>query len=315
MNKRVISAIFLLLVVCSPLHAMEWMWLEKMRLSVQQLNYRGEFMHRRGDDTQVFSIVHRFTEGTATELLRQLDGHMIEVLRQGEKLTCYFPEGTESAAEHPVPAAPFSQLSEMGLEQISLAYTASEVGEDRVAGYMANIIKLTSDQWRYEYRFWLEKETHMLLQSEIIDSRGKVLEQFRFTRLELNVTLSNQELRPKIEQPALVQSSQVNHQSNQVKSDKVTLTWVPSGFLVNHSQTMASANGWTEKISYSDGLTSFSVFVDSQGLASSQSTMAKMGATTAIMVSRDKLGVTVVGEIPEQTAMKLAQSVTLIKDF
>jgi sigma-E factor negative regulatory protein RseB len=294
---------------------MEWMWLEKMRQSVQQLNYRGEFMHRRGDDTKVFSISHQFREGSATELLRQLDGHMIEVLREGETLTCYLPEGTESAAEHPVPAAPFSQLTTMDLEQISTAYSATVMGEERVAGYLANIVRLTSDQWRYEIRFWLEKETHMLLQSEIIDASGKVLEQFMFTRLELNIALGASELAPKISQPALVQSSQISHQSNGLMSNKVSLGWVPKGFKVNHSQTMMNSNGWTEKVIYSDGLTSFSVFVDSACLASSQSTMAKMGATTAIMLSRDKLGVTVIGEVPKQTALKLAQNVSLIKDF
>jgi sigma-E factor negative regulatory protein RseB len=155
----------------------------------------------------------------------------------------------------------------------------------------------------------------MLLQSELIDANGTVLEQFRFTRLELNAVLKTNELTPSVESPVLVQKSQISHDANKAKSEKVALNWMPKGFELSNSTTTATAQGWTEKLIYSDGLTSFSVFVDSAGLIMPQSTMAKMGATTALMISRGKLGITVIGEVPEQTALKLAQNVELIEDF
>jgi negative regulator of sigma E activity len=57
-------------------------------------------------------------------------------------------------------------------------------------------------------------------------------------------------------------------------------------------------------------LTSFSVFVekDSQ-LANAQSAVAKMGATSALMVFQQGLGVTVIGEIPADTAKRIAEQV------
>ncbi|MFQ3231633.1 MucB/RseB C-terminal domain-containing protein [Reinekea sp.] len=316
MSKIVFRLLLVGLVSMQSVQAMEWMWLEKMRLSVQQLTYRGEFLHRRGDETNVYSVIHQYDkQGGTTELLKQLDGFMVEVLRQGELLTCYFPEGSETAADHAVPAAPFTQLTAMDIERISQTYKAMEVGEERVAGFKTKIISLSTGPWGYEHRYWLDKGTHMLLQSELIDADGNVLEQFRFTRLELNAVLKPTELTPTVESPVLVQKSQISHLANKQQSKKVKLNWMPNGFMLSHSATSASAQGWTEKLIYSDGLTSFSVFVDSAGLKMPQSTMAKMGATTALMISRDKLGITVIGEVPEQTALKLAQNVVLVEDF
>jgi sigma-E factor negative regulatory protein RseB len=315
MSKIVFRLLLISLVSLQTVQAMEWMWLEKMRLSVQELTYRGEFLHRRGDDTNVYSIVHQHDEQGTTELLKQLDGFMVEVLRQGDLLTCYFPEGSESAADHAVPAAPFTQLTAMDIDRISQTYKAMEIGEERVAGFKTKIISLSTDQWGYEHRYWLDKGTNMLLQSELIDANGNVLEQFRFTRLELNAVLKTNELTPTVNAPVLVQKSQISHNANKLQSEKVTLNWMPNGFMLSHSATSVSAQGWTEKLTYSDGLTSFSIFVDSAGLDMPQSTMAKMGATTALMISRGKLGITVIGEVPEQTALKLAQNVELVEDF
>jgi sigma-E factor negative regulatory protein RseB len=230
-------------------------------------------------------------------------------------MTCYFPEGAEAAADHAVPAAPFTQLTTMDIDRISQTYKAMEIGEERVAGYQTKILSLTTDQWGYQHRFWLDKETYMLLQSELIDANGNVLEQFRFTRLELGVDFGPTDLQPTVTSPAMVQQSQIAHDSNKAPSNKVNLNWMPNGYELINTETTITAQGWTERLLYSDGLASFSLFVDSAGLSLPQSTMAKMGATTALMISRGKLGVTVIGELPEQTALRLAQNVSLLEEF
>lgn len=296
-------------------HSMEWTQLDEMRQAVQQLSYRGEYLHRRGDQSSAYSVVHQFADGQSTELLRQLDGDMIEVLRRGDEMVCYLPSDASGALNHAVPAAPFSQVEALDLPTIAGNYKAKTIGTERVAGFAASIIELSGDDWRYRQRLWLEQETKLLLQSELIDLDGTILEQFRFTRLELSVQIGQAELTPALKgQPGVVQQSvqierPVQESSAQFKSQ---LRWIPDGFELSYGERTVTASGWLEQRTYTDGLVTMSVFVE-QGKQTDgqQSGLAKMGATTALMTFRDGMSITVVGEVPNQTAKSIAEQISL----
>ncbi|WP_320821561.1 MucB/RseB C-terminal domain-containing protein [Reinekea sp.] len=306
--------VLLALVAAAPIQAMEWQWLDAMRQSVQETNYRGDYIHRRGDQTNAFNIVHRFNQGQSVELLRQLDGDMIEILRDGARTVCYFPEGSEAAMTHAVPAAPFSQVAELDLQRIGENYQAHGMGEQRVAGFNARIIDLKGDEWRYSQRFWLETESNLLLQSELIAPSGEILEQFRFTRLEIAVTIEAAELIPSLKDSAVLQ--QVAFRSPpDVANDtgyRSKLNWLPAGFSLAHAEAHQDSTGIYEQRTYSDGLASFSVFIEGLALpATGQSALAKMGATTALMTSMNGYSVTIIGEIPALSAKKIAQMLSI----
>jgi len=304
----------LLLLGAAPVQAMEWQWLNAMRQSVQETNYRGDYIHRRGDQTNAYSIVHRFDQGQAVELLRQLDGDMIEILRDGLRTVCYFPDGSEAAMTHAVPAAPFSQVAELDLQRIGENYQARASGEQRVAGFNARIIELKGDEWRYSQRFWLETESNLLLQSELISADGQVLEQFRFTRLEIAVTIEDVELTPSLKDAAVLQQVAFRSPAD-VANDagyRSALDWLPAGFSLAHAEARQDSTGIYEQRTFSDGLTSFSVFIEGLALpATGQSTLAKMGATTALMTAVNGYSVTIIGEIPALTAKKIAQMLSI----
>lgn len=296
-------------VVLSPsVLAMEWHWLEQMRLAVQQTSYRGEFVHRRGDDLSAYSIVHRYQQDQSVELLRQLDGDMVEVFRQGERLVCYYPEGSSTSMNHPIPAAPFSQVFELDLDQIGDSYRAQLVGEEHVAGYLARIILLKGDEWRFSQKLWLEKDSDLLLQSEWLDSDGNALEQFRFTRLEIGADVAVDELTPMLEGQAERQQTIFRMVAQTPVDDQFLsrLEWVPEGFVLTHATVNQQAEKWTEQRSYSDGLSSFSVFVEKgTGMDSINGSVARMGVTNAFMATKSGYALTVVGEIPSKTAKKI----------
>ncbi|MEJ2045070.1 MAG: MucB/RseB C-terminal domain-containing protein [Reinekea sp.] len=313
--------VFVLALMLFPVlgQAMEWQQLEEMRQAVQQQNYRGEFLHRRGDQTSVYSIVHRFEDGQGTELLKQQDGDMIEILRHDDKVICYFPAGSESAANHGIPAAPFSQVSQLALKQIASNYHAHSLGQAIVAGLKTNIIELTSDEWRFSQKLWLEVDTRLLLQSEIMDARGQVLEQFRYTRIELGADIGDQELVSRLsDQQGVMQ--QVNTKTAQPKPISsglhTKMSWAPEGFNLVSAQQQMNATGWIDKRTYSDGLASYSVFAEMvpEDEDSKQSAMAKMGATLAFMTHNNGLAITIVGEIPDATARQVAKKLQM-EDF
>ncbi|EAR10327.1 MucB/RseB C-terminal domain-containing protein [Reinekea blandensis] len=294
--------------------AMEWQMLEDMRQAVQQQSYRGEYLHRRGDHSSVYSVVHRFEDGVSQELLRQLDGDMIEVLRQGDERICYLPPDARGALNNALPAAPFSQVEVLNLQTIADHYQASSVGSERVAGYQASIIELKGDDWRYRQRLWLEKQTGLLLQSELIGPEGVVLEQFRFTRLELGVEVLDRELVPTLRG----ESDVIRQRVQRVIPDSLPddgfssqVDWLPAGFERTFSQRTVGNSGWLEQRTYSDGLATVSIFVEQGESDDASSGLAKMGATTAWMTFRQGVSITVVGEVPNQTVKAIAKEISL----
>ncbi|WP_320824573.1 MucB/RseB C-terminal domain-containing protein [Reinekea sp.] len=314
MRSYLYLSVLLALVGAAPVQAMEWQWLNAMRQAVQDTSYRGDYIHRRGDQTNAYSIVHRFDQGQAVELLRQLDGDMLEILRDGLRTVCYFPDGSEAALTHAVPAAPFSQVAELDLQRIGENYHAHASGEQRVAGFNARIIELKGDEWRYSQRFWLETESNFLLQSELIDPSGVILEQFRFTRLEIGATIEAAELVPSLKDSAVLQQVAFRPPVD-VPNDadyNSQLDWLPVGFSLAHSEAHQDSTGIYEQRTFSDGLASFSVFIEGLALpAADQSALAKMGATTALMTSVSGYSVTIIGEIPVMTAKKIAQMLSI----
>lgn len=291
-------------------HAMEWSDLDAMRQAVQELNYRGEYIYRRGDETSAYSIVRYVTSRHQVELLKQLDGDMIEVLRDGEKVVCYIPAGSEAALNRPVPAAPYSLLAEVDWQLISQNYQATMIGEQRVAGYQTKVIELSGDEWRYRKRYWIAEDSHMLLQSEIRDQEDQVLEQFRFTRLELDPAINLDDVEPSLAQEAAVQQTIYYQPDPVVMTDmdfQSAVNWLPEGFLLSGSKRTAHESGWTEQRTYSDGLASFTLFVEfGEQFAPA---VARMGATTAMMFVGDGMSGTLVGEIPVSTARQISSSI------
>ena len=314
--KTVVYSLFVLMLLPAAVHAMQWQQLEAMRLAMQQQDYRGEYMHRRGDQTSVYSVVHQYRDGVSSELLRQLDGDMIEIVRDHDRVVCYFPQGAEEAAGHAIPAAPFSQAAQLDLAKIAANYSAHSLGRERVAGLMADIIELRSDDWRFRQKLWLDVNTHILLQSEILDADGEVIEQFRFTRLELGTQVKDSELNSSLAGKAGVMQQVMpkSAMSLAVANDLNTIiVWVPSGFELVSSDHKMKADGWVDKRTYSDGLTSYSIYAEpARGVANNSAALATMGATVALLTQHNDLAITVIGEIPKVAAQKIASQIKLV---
>lgn len=303
------------LLLTTPAFGMEWQWLDTMRTAIQQRAYQGEYLHRRGDETSVYAIAHTTRDGQPVELLRQLDGDMIEVVRQGNRIVCYYPKGAEDLVDRAVPAAPFSQMGPMQLDRIAKSYQAMAMGTARVAGRDARVVTLTADEWRYSHKLWLDETSGLLLQSEIRDRNGAVLEQFRYTRLSVGEPIPEQALRPDLEKAQVRQQTQYVAEP-EAPDDREFITepsWLPAMFELEMTERHANADGWMEKRVYSDGLATFSVFVEPAMDDQSMGSQARMGATSALMQQQNDWMVTVIGEIPLETARRLLGSVQRVQ--
>jgi sigma-E factor negative regulatory protein RseB len=296
-------------------------WLADMNTAFSELSYDGVFSFYSGSDLASLRIVHMVVEGEQRERLVHLNGAPREIIRTGEDVACIMMPGDELLEiESNIPAGPFSRAFVRRYDQISNHYSFDFFGEDRIAGRTAVRLAVSPlDEDRFGYRLWLDKETRLLLRSELVDADGQRLEIFQFNTLELGDQVSQQAL-----EPADYQGEIRSHlalaslPSLPVSEPDVEWSagWIPAGFTMaaadvrRRPDDLASIN----TMMYSDGLAAFSVFIEDMPSSGASSMVSREGATVAVTrltsgpLTQQYL-VTIVGELPTTTAMRIADSV------
>ncbi len=284
-------------------------WLRKMGQALRQTNYDGIFTYMRGSTFDTVRIVHVSDNGQETERLFNLNGEVRELYRHDDEVMCYHPVDAvrlgESISDHSVQIGPFSPaFSERVLSTRNL-YNLSLHGTARIAGRSAVKLAISPrNNDRYGYRIWLDEATGLLLQSHLID-RGKVKEIFQFTSLEVGSGVSMADLETAI--PGETLSHALALESNDGSEQPVfRVKWLPDGFRPVRSQG--------NRLHFSDGLANFSVFVDKPGAPTLPEMTTTVGGTVVITRRMKSTGpqITVVGEVPIQTAKKVAESVETV---
>jgi sigma-E factor negative regulatory protein RseB len=196
-------------------------------------------------------------------------------------------------------------------EPIDRWYSTERVADDRVAGHSAAVVAVNPrDEHRYRYRLWLEKNTGLLVKSQVLTRDDEVLERFQFTMLKLTNDFQEEEF----EIQSAMQTKEFNLDKKTAPRNSNQLTgwavgWRPEGF----SLATAPRARRGQAVAFSDGLASFSVFVRPLDSMDMPAGVSQIGATTVFMrklkMDESVSLVTVVGEIPPATAMKIAKSV------
>lgn len=287
-------------------------WLQRLGPAMTLTAYQGVFVYARGDLVHTMQIAHRYHNGRIEERLTQQDGASGEFLRKGDEVLCVLPDQGSVRLEEVVPSGAFAKpLSDHQVPDRRW-YRASVVGDDRVAGHDTVKIALDArDQHRHSYRLWLEKETGLLLKSQIRSATGKVLDRFQFTSLKITDSLPDSEF--------VLQQRDGDVAFHRLGDDPVAksrlenwrLGWRPEGF----GPAASPRTGGGQAVAFSDGLATFSVFVEATGATAMPSGASRIGATTAYMrhveLAEASFLITVVGEVPPATAMRIAESVEL----
>ena len=289
-------------------------WLLKLGPALNMTTYRGVFVYSRGDQVSSMRIAHRYQDGRVEEKLVQQDGANGEILRRGSRVLCVLPEHGRIHLDQVIPSGPFGEAFASQQVPVGAWYQPQLLGEDRVAGYPAVVIGLQPrDEHRFGYRLWMEKHTGLLLKSHVRHN-GDVLEHFQFTMLEITDQLpdSEFEIQSGVEVKEITPFLPVA--DNPGEMDGWALGWQPDGF----KPVAAPQASRGQAVAFSDGLATFSVFVEPTGTVEMPQGASRIGATTVYMhyalpaaSSGERYLVTVVGEIPPRTAMRVAQSVTV----
>jgi len=301
-------------------------WLDKMNHALATRNYDGTFFHLSDGRVETMRIVHRVRAGRITERLMSMDGSGREFVRNNDELTFYLPDQHTVLVEPRQDRGPFlGTLPQFGAD-VNEFYRIEALPNARVLGRSARVILVNpKDQYRFGYRLWLDETTAMPLKTQLCDSRGQVIEQILFARLEMPENIPDSDLTPAVRTEGMRWVRQgPSHDSASASLSAYRASELPPGFrlTVSGAQTLGGATVPATHLVYSDGLATVSVFVEAQrddktGSDIKPSTaaegpmqgLARVGSGFAFSTVVQGHQVTAVGEVPAQTVEFIAHSV------
>jgi sigma-E factor negative regulatory protein RseB len=290
--------------VCSDTDAGALEWLDKMSKSMRQVSYQGVVTLQRDDDLQSMQVSHLVDHGNSSERLTELTGQGAQVERGAHSLECLHPG---------------DKLLRLGerLEEdrcgIAEQYRFSVVeGGERVAGRKAVRINIEPrDMYRFGYAMSLDRETGLLLKSQTISHGHKTLETTQFAQISFtegvpaasDVDVVHEAQHPTSARPTV----------NSAATRGWTVRWIPRGFAATESSL-----GINGRRTYTDGLAVFSVFLENLDLEMrpGEGQVTQGGTTTytrGMFLAGQPVLVTVIGEVPVNTARMVADSVAWVQ--
>jgi sigma-E factor negative regulatory protein RseB len=274
--------------------------------------YEGTLVYTDGDHLESMSVIHGRPGGIEHERMRTLSGQRFELIRMGDELTCVWPESRRvMVSKRPGDFLP--PRPPRGLEALPGHYTAELEGEARVAGRSAHVVHVgPADHYRYGYRIWIDKDTRLLLRSDLLSVEGEAVERIMFTELRPLESVPASRFEPTLEGLEYTRHGNQAAASTVLEDPAWRVTDLPPGFrTVSHRREAMPPHGTAVQHSvFTDGLASVSVFVephDSDEMPLEG--LSRMGAVHAFGLEHDGHHVTAVGEVPAMTVRRIARSV------
>jgi len=288
--------------------------MDKMMQARKVNNYEGTLVIRQADKLQAMHVKHGVDENGMWESLESLSGEQRQVIRKDDKVTTVFPDRHLVTISRHQNSSPFHPQLPENRDVLKQLYKLALAGQDRVANKSAQILKVTpKDNYRYGYKFWLEKETGLLLKCDLIDEQGKVVEQLMFS--ELNILPKSPESNLLLEKAKQYRVVDLDLERETQKSSHWRAKKLPKGFMLTRSNVKPSKHGkgFLRHIVYSDGMASVSVFVEKHvSKKMSLKGISTMGVVNAYGIPINSHQVTVIGEVPVATVRLIGESVEQI---
>lgn len=286
-------------------------WLLHVHEGSRRRAYVGTFVVSVGDYISSARIWHVCDGAQQLERVDTLTGAPRSTLRRDDEVTTFWPVTRVAVAERRGGMGAFPNWLESVSSEIEQFYKVRRLGNERVAGYDAEVVLMRSlDKHRFGYRVWTEKKSGLIVKLQTLDTAGTVLEQSAFSELTLNASVSARELTQlmgntegyDVRKPSLVKTTDV--------AEGWTMSQVVPGFksISCYRRMLLAGAGdgagqepvfqWV----FSDGLATVSLFVGVfDPNRHSQSGAYAMGATHTLTRRIGKWWVTAVGEVPQTT--------------
>lgn len=283
-------------------------WLDRIQHAATDTSYQGTLTFSAGGVVSSSRVEHYCDGRQRYERLEVLDGRARLQYRHNDRVVTVWPASKLALVEQRGPLAEFPALPASTGTRAADHYEVRSVGQDRVAGHDVEVLMARPrDKHRYAQRLWADRETGLLLRSDVLGPAGEVLESSAFTDVKLGG-------RPQADVVLKPMKKLDGYRVVQPQSLRVTLEaegWalarpVPGFQLVscNRRALDAAADNASSVLQsvFSDGMAHVSVFIEPYDVQRHKQPMGtSLGATHTLMTRRGEWWVTIVGEVPMAT--------------
>lgn len=288
--------------------------LDRMARAFRELNYDLSFVYIRDNQVEPMRYIHSFENGRERSRLVHLNGPSREIIREDDSVMAYFAESKPVMIDK-ADSGLFTRKLLDDLTRVKDSYHLSLGESARIAGRETQQLLIVSpSNERYGYRIWVDNKSGLLVRSELISDNSRIVEQWQVVSLDVV---------NKIPDSSLQVGFDVNAASGvRVLPASLTATddtavewqvgWLPTGFMLRSHQTQqrSADDSVVHHLLFSDGVAAISVYVSKtpEGIAAAERIWRRGGMTIVETADRERR-ITVVGDIPSNTAKKIALSV------
>lgn len=288
-------------------------WLMRMHEASRKRTYTGTFVVSSDDLLASARIWHACEGDQQIERVDALTGPPRSTFRRNDHVVTFMQDSKVARIERREALGLFPNLLQVADGSIPEFYSARQIGQDRVAGFEADIVQLKpKDRMRYGYRVWSEKNSGLVIKLQTMDLDGRVLEQAAFTELEIDAPVRLNKL-------ARMMAKTTGYKTERL----ATLTADPSteGWALGDGvpgfrsmscikrASQADQEPTTLQWVFSDGLASVSLFIEPfEAQRHLKEGLVSVGATQSLMQRKDEWWLTAVGEVPAGTLKAFARA-------
>ena len=301
--------------------------IQRMSEQSQQLEFEGLFTYERGSHSSSYRYFHQVANGVERQRLVFLDGVRQELINDGYAIKCIH---LDEQSFFDLRASEVDKILTVRKDftRVWQVYEGELLDQSRVADRLVKRVKLSpKDQHRFSYIFAVDAETGLMLNMQVFDQAGELVEQFRYVLIEYK-DIVDQDITQNLRQASAKQYDlHIDHvgvkladktdSRLQLDNYQLQLLWQPTGF----QSTLQPTVKYQAMLStYSDGLSSFSVFVEPMAEGDVRDSadakgMSMVNGGTAVTTrfvaspSAQRLQLTVVGELPLATIKQIANNI------
>jgi sigma-E factor negative regulatory protein RseB len=285
-------------------------WVERVQSAPCRHAYTGTFVVLSASGAMSTSkIWHACDERNRFERVESLNGHRRTVFRRNDEVRTFSQDTRTVRTDRRDTGTTFPRVSLVAGTAIPQYYAATRLGQDRVAGYLADVVWFKPlDNLRFGYRLWSEVDTGLVVKLQTLAPDGKVLENAAFSELDLRAPIGPDQIARQMDMTDGFSEVVARVTKTSAQAEGWALRQPVAGFVPVscHQRSMAVADAPSKVLQclYSDGLTSVSLFVEpfDPKRHPEQAHAASTGATQILgQRSNPDAWITAVGEVPLQT--------------
>lgn len=290
--------------------------LMRMQSALHDLNYYGTLIYLQDDTIQTMRVIHESSKNGEHEKLVNLNGAPREVIRDDDIVTCYMPDKKEvTVGKRYHDWNVLSRLVKNDFASMQKFYEFEIESDDRIAGHKSQRILIKPrDNLRYGYRLWIDSANSLLLKSDLLDVDGRAIEQAMFTDINVVDQIPEEMIKPSYNRGGFNRIEQrLTNDSRTDEGKSWRFDYLPDGFSIStHARKRLGEDSQsTDHWIATDGLATVSIYIEKlSGKDVTFEGPSQSGAMNIFGLLIDNYQVTVVGEVPENTAELIARSIS-----